>query len=63
MIKLRHVDAHRVLQPLRCQMSMTIAFSSLNISGSLMAKQDRRSTESEQVIPDLDSVEGETDLN
>jgi membrane-bound lytic murein transglycosylase len=34
------------------------ASTSLDISGALMAKQDRRCTESEQAIPDLDRVEG-----
>jgi hypothetical protein len=32
--------------------------TSLDISGALMAKQDRRSSESEQAIPDFDRVEG-----
>jgi hypothetical protein len=47
----------RVLKPLRYQMPMAAASTRLDISGALMTKQNQRSTESEQAIPDLGRVE------
>jgi hypothetical protein len=57
MIKLLYGDLQRLLKPLCYQMPMAVASTRLYISGALMTKQNRRSTESEQAIPDLGRVE------